>query len=289
MSKPFDATLKDLAVVNPVQFLTELDGPPGLPVRLLNIDLSTVTTATDLAFGLGDPLQEVVHLDAQAGADSNKHRDVLVYNALLHRQSRVPVHSILLLLRPKARLSDQTGSIAYSARPGRGRMDFGSEIVPLWERPVEALLAGGLATLPLATLGRLPEGVSLEDGMRRVVNEVFERLQREAAPGMFQRLMTATLVLTGLRVDRKQARTIFQGIPAMRESDTYQAILDEGREEGEIREAQKILLRLGPKKLGEPDEATRRVVLELTDLEQLERLTERLLDVETWQELLENP
>jgi hypothetical protein len=56
----------------------------------------------------------------------------------------------------------------------------------------------------------------------------------------------------------------------MRESDTYQAILDE---EG-IREAQRILLRQGHKKFGEPDEATRRSVNELTDLEQLERLTQ---------------
>jgi predicted transposase YdaD len=285
MSKPFDATLKDLAVINPVQFLTELDGQPSLPVRLLNIDLSTVTTATDLAFGLGDPVREVVHLDAQAGADADKHRDLLVYNALLHRQYRVPVHSILLLLRPKARHSDQTGSIAYSARPGRSRMDFGYEVIPLWERPAEALLASGLATLPLATLGRLPEGESIEDGMRRVVHEVFERLQREAAPGMIQRLLTAMWVLTGLRLDRKQARAIFQGIPAMRESDTYQAILDEGRVEG----VQRTLLHLGRKKLGEPDETSRRAVMELTELEELDRLSERLLDVQTWQELLQKP
>jgi hypothetical protein len=86
VSKPFDATLKDMAVVDPAQFLTEVDRPPALPVRLLNVDLSTVTTATDIVLGLGDPLREVVHVDAQASADADKHRDVLVYNALLHRQ-----------------------------------------------------------------------------------------------------------------------------------------------------------------------------------------------------------
>jgi hypothetical protein len=285
MSKPFDATLKDLAVVDPVQFLTALDGPPALPVRLLNVDLSTVTTTADLAFGLGDPLREVVHLDAQASADADKHRDVLVYNALLHRQYRAPVHSILLLLRPQAQHSSQTGSIGYAARPGRGRMDFGYEIVPLWERPVEALLASGLATLPLATLGRLPEGVALEEGLRRVVNEVFERLHREATPGMFERLMTATWVLTGLRVQRQQARAIFQGIPAMRESDTYQAILDEGRVEG----VQRTLFRRGRNKWGEPDEPSRAALRAITDLDRLDRLSDRLEEVRSWQELLQTP
>ena len=44
---------------------------PLTPLTPLNVDLSTVTTAADLAFGLGDPLREVIHLDAQASADAD--------------------------------------------------------------------------------------------------------------------------------------------------------------------------------------------------------------------------
>jgi predicted transposase YdaD len=283
MAKPFDATLNDLASLDPSRFLAEVDTPSALPVRLLTADLSTVTAATDLVFGLGDPLQEVVHLEAQTGPDADKHRDVLAYHGLLHRQYRVPVHSILLLLRREAQLSVQTGNIQYTVRPGRGKMDFGYEIVRLWERPVEALLASGLAVLPLAPLGRLPEGVSREEAMRRVLTQVVERLHREGDPRLVPRLLTATFVLSGLRLDRQQVRAIFQGVRAMHESDTYQAILDEGRAEG----AQRTLLHLGRKKFGEPEEATRRALLGITDLERLDRLTERLLDVATWQQLLE--
>ena len=71
----------------------------------------------------------------------------------------------------------------------------------------------------------------------------------------------------------------------MRESDTYQAILDEGRVEG----LQRALLHLGRKKFGEPDEAARRALLDITDLDRLDRLSERLLDVSTWQDLLQTP
>ena len=71
----------------------------------------------------------------------------------------------------------------------------------------------------------------------------------------------------------------------MRESDTYQAILDEGREEG----MQRVLLRQGRRKLGEPDEATQRLLKSITDLDRLERLGERLLEVSTWAELLQTP
>ena len=93
----------------------------------------------------------------------------------------------------------------------------------------------------------------------------------------------ATFVLSGLRADRNQLRTIFQGVRAMRESDTYQAILDEGRAEG----AQRLLLRQGRKKLGEPDEATRRAVTAISDLDRLDQLSDRLAEVSSWLELLQ--
>jgi hypothetical protein len=285
MSKQFDATLKDLAGIDPGRFLAEIDAPPTLPVRLLNVDLSTVTASTDIAFGLGDPLQEVIHLDAQAGPAQYKHLDVLAYNALLYRQYHVPVHSILLLLRRQAQLSTQTGTIQYAPRPGRGKMDFGYEVLPLWDRPVEALLSSGLGTLPLAPLARLPEGMSLEEGMRWVLNRIVERLDQEGDPGLVHRLLMATFVLSGLRLDRNQLKSLFQGVRAVRESEAYQLILDEGRAEG----LQRALLHLGRKQLGEPDEAVRRALQAIDDLDRLERLIDRALEVSTWQDLLQTP
>lgn len=287
---PGPAVLPDtVPVINPGECLHELDNPPPLPVRLLNVDLSTVTAGTDIVFGLGDPLPEVVHIDAQAGPDAKKHSDLLAYHGLLHRQYQVPVHSILLLLRRQAAHGDQTGAIAYAPRPGHGKMDFGYEIVRLWEHPVERLLASGLATLPLAPLCKLPAGLSDEEGIRWAVTWVVERLQRDGTPTLVQRLLTATFVLTGLRLDRSKVRALFQGVRAMRESDTYQAIPDEGREEGRAEGAQRILLHQACKKLGEPDETSRRTLLGITDLNRLDRLSERLLEVSTWQELLQTP
>jgi hypothetical protein len=71
----------------------------------------------------------------------------------------------------------------------------------------------------------------------------------------------------------------------MHESSTYQAILDEGRME----QAHKLLLRQGCKRFGEPDEPTRQSLLAITDFEHLDLLSERLLDVASWQELLAKP
>src|SRR4051794_28428729 len=109
-------------------------------------------------------------MEAQAGPDADKHLDLLVYQALLHRKYRVPVHSILLYLHPKAELSIQTGSIEYAVWKDLGKMEFEYEVVRLWERPVDSFLLGPLSTLPLAPLCRLPEELSLEEGLRWVVN-----------------------------------------------------------------------------------------------------------------------
>jgi hypothetical protein len=281
--KEFDATFKDLAQDAPTDFLSAFDGPPDTTVEVLNVDLSTVTTAADLVFGIGKPLREIVHIDAQAGPDADLHRNVLVYNALLHRLYHVPVHSIVILLRRKAQHRNLTGNVRYQTRARRGQMDFGYEVIRLWERPAEELLQGPLSVVPLAPLGKLPEGISEEEGLAVVVRRVVERLLREASGGRAKRLLTAAYILTGLRIRGEDVvRGLFKGATPMRESVTYQMIIDEGR----VEQAHRFLLRLGRKRFGEPDQATRQALEAITNLKKLDRLADRVLEAESWQDLL---
>ena len=99
MSHPFDATLKDMGRESPGGFLAAFDRPPTLSIKMLNVDLSTVTRATDLILGLGEPLEEIIQLDFQASAAAWKHADVIVYNALVFAHYHVPVHTVVILLR----------------------------------------------------------------------------------------------------------------------------------------------------------------------------------------------
>lgn len=71
----------------------------------------------------------------------------------------------------------------------------------------------------------------------------------------------------------------------MRESTTYMAILDEGREE----EVKDNILRLGRKKLGHIIEAMLTRLKGMIDLERLHRILDRLLNVTSWQDLLDTP
>ena len=68
----------------------------------------------------------------------------------------------------------------------------------------------------------------------------------------------------------------------MRESVTYQAILEEGR----IEELHRTILRLGRVRFGEADETTRRQIEAIRDLQALEELSVRLVTVSSWAELL---
>ena len=83
-------------------------------------------------------------------------------------------------------------------------------------------------------------------------------------------------------------------VMSMKESSTYQAILDEGRAEGRakghaegaVAEARKLLRRLGDQRYGSPDARTASAIESIFDLDQLEHLCDRLPMAKSWKELL---
>ncbi|MBY0230616.1 MAG: hypothetical protein K2W96_15125 [Gemmataceae bacterium] len=287
MPHPFDATLKDLGRENAADFLALFDQPTTDKVKPLNVDLSTVTAGADIVLGIGDPLREIIHIDFQAGPDADKGRDVAAYNILLHRHYRVPVHSVLVLLRPKAVLAAVNGEMAYAARPGRGRMDFGYEVVHLWEVPVERILAGPLGTLPLAVLGQLPAGVDQVAGLTDVVRRVLGRLLAEAGPGRIERLQVSMAELMGLLMKRNEVRNIIAGVNTILAPGHpfYDGMVDLGEEI----QLKKSILKFGKRKLGEADEVVRARLEEIDDLERLDRIEDRVLDALSWDDLLSTP
>ena len=72
----------------------------------------------------------------------------------------------------------------------------------------------------------------------------------------------------------------------MKESVTYQAILEEGEAIGKAEEARRVLLLLGREQFGEPSAKIVALLDAVTDLGRLEALVLRLLYVKSWEELL---
>ena len=65
-----------------------------------------------------------------------------------------------------------------------------------------------------------------------------------------------------------------------------QLLIRKSRQEGREEEARSLLILMGRKRLGEPGKETEARIAVIADRERLERLCQRVLDVETWEDLL---
>jgi hypothetical protein len=282
MPFPFDATLKDLVQRRTRDFEEALGlADPGQG-KVLNVDLSTVSAASDVVLGYGQPPRSLVDLNFQASRSADLPARLLLYNALLHHRFRTPVHSLVVLLRPEADDPSLDGLVRYAGQR-RGRLQFRYEVERLWRRPVELLLKGSPGTLPLAPLGRLAKGRPLEAQLSGVVRRIAERLINELPPNESKQLLTATFVLTGLRVSRERLPKLFEGVTAMRESSGYQIIFDEGR----VEQAQNDLLLIGRTRFGAPRKEIEAAFKEVVDLDRLKRMMGRVVKAASWDDLLE--
>ena len=165
-------------------------------------------------------------------------------------------------------------------------MEFEFEVIRLWEIPADDLLRSALATVPLAVLGKLPEVLRLEDALADVIKRLAQRLQQEAARQQAERLLTAAYILTGLRLPKPEdVAQLFRGVSVtMRESVTYQAILEEGRVEGRVEGGATVLLKQLTKRWGSLSEELQQQIRRLP-LDQLAGLGEALLDFDSVQDL----
>jgi hypothetical protein len=287
MPHRFDATLKDIVADHAADYAAVLGLPAHEPATPLNVDLSTVSAATDVALGFGDPVRVIVDLNFQSGPDAGLPGRLHLYNAALHSRYDVAVSSILILLRPKADGSNLTGNLSYG--DGSHRVEFNYQVVRLWQEPVEGYLHAGVGALPLAPLCAMPAGKPVPEALREVVHEIDRRLAKEVSHGEAVRLMTAAYILTGLRVKKGELSSIYRGIGLMHESTAYDEIIEEGELRGEIKRSHRMLLLQGGERFGQPDAAVESEVTAIRDLDRLDRLAHAVLTASSWQELLATP
>ncbi len=202
-------------------------------------------------------------------------------NVLLDDRHGLLVRTVVVLLKPSADSPVLTG-LRSRAFPNESPYNaFAYRVIRVWQVPPDQLLAGGLGTLPLAPVSAVTKG-ELPD----IIRQMEKRLRRPEARRLAGQLWAATYILLGLRHSPAVAQALLQGVRSMKESTTYQAILQEGLVEGAVHEARKLLLRMGNKKLGRPSARVEAALRKITDLDRLESLIERLGTVEIWHALL---
>jgi predicted transposase YdaD len=153
--------------------------------------------------------------------------------------------------------------------------------VRVWQLPPKPLLTGGLALLPLA-----PISAVTESELPGIIQHIGQRLNSRRGRKQAQLVWGASYLLMGLRYSPALAAHLFRGVVSMKESSTYQAILEEGRSEGAVEEARKVLRLVGDDAFGPPDSRTAATIERLDDLTHLEDLLKRMRTATSWQELL---
>jgi len=288
----FDASLKNLSEDYAADWAAVLGAASVRSIRLLDADVSTVTGAADKAMMIdsGGP-EWILHPEFVSGHELGLAHKIWWNNSVLHRRHLCLVKSVAVLLRPAADGRHMTG--LYELRFPEDAVPYHSfnfKVLRLWQIPVEQLLTGGIGVLPAA-----PVADDAEGRLEEVVRRIDRRLKAEATPDEADKLRATTTILMGLRHPPDLVRQIMQGAAVMwdkvfEDSSMVQEVFKRGEqagaEHGAVAQARKGLIRQGRLKFGQPDAATVAAVESIIDLDRLDILSERLLVVNSWTDLL---
>lgn len=290
MSKPYDATSKDLIEADPAGWVTFLGCPvDASAVKLVDADVSAITAEADKVIRVDGPEPWLLHVEIQSSRDETLERRLLRYNALLRHRHDLPVASVAVLLRPAANADSLTGMLAGGAPIG-ARWEFRYEVVRVWERPAAEFLAGPMGLVPLAPLAELGEA-----GLPGVVQAMTSRIGGQPDYPLAAKLWTASYLLMGLRYQHAVIDQVLAGVMQMEESSTYQAILQRGVQQGlrmahqeALTEARKVLVRAGEPKLGSPNASVLAALDAIQDVTRVEILAGRIFSASSWDDLLKS-
>jgi predicted transposase YdaD len=285
--KPFDTTTKELIQDHPRDWLDYL-GLPVVSVTVVDADLSTVSPDADKILVVDAEPPYIAHLELQSAYKSDDAARFMRYNVLAESIHDLLVRTVVFLLRSEADGPCMRVPLTRQFPDEPEYLHFKFRVVRVWEQPVDAILQGGVGLLPLAPLCNVSPN-ALPD----VIRQMEQRIE-VSAPDEAATLWTSTYLLMGLRYSPEFAARLLRGVRTMKESSTYQAILEEGEARGEARGEAKgriegerrVLLRLGTRRFGEPDAITLETIRAIASLERLDQLNDKLLEAENWAELL---
>lgn len=178
----------------------------------------------------------------------------------------------------------------YERRDSSGTvyLRFSYQVVRVWQLPVETLLTGGLATLPLAPIADVAQ-----EQLPQVIARMRERIESETAAAR-QAFWTATYFLMGTKWSDGLIDELLKGMATMFESTTYTATIEKGRaqglsqglSQGELRGRGDLVLTLGRERLGDPPAEVSAFLSGITDPELFGSLIKRVAVATAWSELL---
>jgi hypothetical protein len=296
----YDVVLKKLLSEDLTGWAALLGVAAAESLTLVDTGLQTVQATVDKLILVKGDHPWLIHIEFQTGYHAKIGLRIVRYSGLIEHDMELPVQSVLILLSPDADGIACTG-IVERKLPFRKTCydEFRFDVIRLWQIPAESCLKGGLGTLALAPLCDL-RGYELP----QIVYFIKSRVDVEITDAAERNEFWASVeILMGAVFDAPFIKVLLKGIANMRESSTALAYIEEGRregieeglekgrvegrEEGLVLATRNLIVDIGTRYLGEPAESIRNQIAANHDIEELSRLAKRILDVKSWNELLE--
>ncbi|MDB9513326.1 DUF4351 domain-containing protein [Kamptonema animale CS-326] len=262
----YDNTCKYLAEKSPASFVRWLLNTEPENIRVLKTEIIPEPIEAD-ALVLLQTDNQILHLEFQTVPYSNPPIPLrmLEYKAILTRKYRLPIEQVVIFL--KRTNSELVLQNQYQDNYTTHRY----RIIRMWEQnPAPLLVTPEL--LPLAALAQSDNPNTLLEQVAQQVAIIEETEQRN-------NISACVFVLAGLRFEKKLIRQLFRE-DIMRESVTYQDILQQGVQQGMQQGMQRgevaILERLISYRFGELEPQLSEQIQRLA-IPQLENLGEALL------------
>lgn len=263
----YDNTCKYLAEKSPASFVRWLLNTEPENIQVLKTEIIPEPIEAD-ALVLLQTDNQILHLEFQTVPYSNPPIPLrmLEYKAILTRKYRLPIEQVVIFL--KLTNSELVLQNQYQDNYTTHRY----RIIRMWEQnPAPLLVTPEL--LPLAALAQSDNPNTLLEQVAQEVAMIGEIEQRN-------NISACVFVLAGLRFEKKLIRQLFRE-DIMRESVTYQDILQQGVQQGVQQGMQRgevaILQRQISRRFGELEPQLSEQIQRL-DIPQLENLGEALLD-----------
>ena len=277
MAKPYDAGMRVLIEQYLPDWLALAPRKAQGPIRIIDSDLSTVTAEADKVLYIDDPQPWILHLEPQANWDGNLEKRVSWYNGLLSYKHDCLVHSVIVLLRREADSPRLTGEYTQQFPGDAPYRLLRYQVVRVWQLSAEALAAGGWGLFPLAPLcddakSQLPS--LLERMANRLKNEI-------ADPQKIALLWQTTAILSDMRYEQEFILPLMRKVMTMVKLEDFPSY-----SVGVAKGFRETILLQGKIKFGVADEDTISALESIKNLDRLRSISERILTVNSWQELL---
>jgi hypothetical protein len=188
----FDVTTKELVWDHPAACLERFGVGPPVPVDVIDSVITALTAAADKVIRVGGPEPYLVNIELQSSHDTDLVGTLWFRQAALFRRLRLPVLTVLVLLRREANSPSLSGEYEIRMPDGWQTNRYNHRVVRLWAEDPEPYLTAAVNLVPLAPLTNVTE-----DELPGLVRRMDARINAEPRPKALK-LWTATYLFMGL-------------------------------------------------------------------------------------------